>query len=68
MLDEVWYTTRRIELTANIVKRVENSPMARETAVKSLDDSYQKLKKRYLIPPCFSLFAYFFHTPVSFGI
>ena len=31
---------------------VECSPMARKSGVQSLVESYQRLKKRYLIPPC----------------
>ena len=31
---------------------VECSPMARETEVQSQVESYQRLKKWYLIPPC----------------
>ena len=34
---------------------VEYSPMARETGVQSPVESYQKLKKWYLIPPCLTL-------------
>ena len=36
-------------------KRVECSPMARETGVQSLVESYQKLKKGYLMPLCLIL-------------
>ena len=34
---------------------VECSPMARGTGAQSQVESYQKLKKRYLIPPCLTL-------------
>ena len=34
---------------------VECSPMARETGVQSQVESYQRLRKWYLIPPCFIL-------------
>ena len=34
---------------------VEGSPMARETRVQSLVESYQRLKNWYLIPPCLTL-------------
>ena len=34
---------------------VECSPMARETGVQSQVESYQRLKKWYLIPPCLTL-------------
>ena len=39
---------------------VECSPMAQETEVQSLVESYQRLKKRYLILPCltFSIMRY----------
>ena len=35
--------------------RLECSPMAQETGVQSQIKSYQRLKKWYLIPPCFKL-------------
>ena len=34
---------------------LECSSMARETWVQSLVESYQRLKKRYLMPPCLTL-------------
>ena len=34
---------------------VEGSPMARETGVQSQVESYQRLKKCYMIPPCLTL-------------
>ena len=34
---------------------VEPLPMARETGVQSQVESYQRLKKQYLIPPCLTL-------------
>ena len=39
---------------------VECSPMARETGIQSPVESYQRLKKRYLIPSCltFSVISY----------
>ena len=38
--------------TRTLAERLECSPMARETRVQSLVDSYQRLKKWYLMPPC----------------
>ena len=38
-----------------LVKRLECLPMARETRVQSQVESYQRLKKWYLIPPCLTL-------------
>ena len=38
-----------------LVKWVECSPMVRETRVQSLVESYQRLKKWYLMPPCLAL-------------
>ena len=35
--------------------RLECSPMARETWVRSQVESYQRLKKWYLMPPCLTL-------------
>ena len=38
-----------------LVKWLECSPMARETWVQSQVESYQRLKKWYLMPPCLTL-------------
>ena len=38
-----------------LAQRLECSPMARETWVQSQVESYQKLKKWYLMPPCLTL-------------
>ena len=38
-----------------LAKRLECSPMARETWVQSQVESYQRLKKWYLMPPCLTL-------------
>ena len=38
-----------------LAKRLECSPMARETLVQSQVESYQRLKKWYLMPPCLTL-------------
>ena len=40
---------------SSLVEWVECSPMVRETAVQSQVESYQRLKKWYLIPPCLTL-------------
>ena len=38
-----------------LVKKLEHSPMARETAVQSQVKSYQRLKNWYLMSPCLIL-------------
>ena len=38
-----------------LAQRLECSPMARETWVQSQVESYQRLKKWYLMPPCLAL-------------
>ena len=38
-----------------VLYRLECSPMARETWVQSQVESYQRLKKWYLMPPCLTL-------------
>ena len=38
-----------------LAQRLECSPMARETWVQSQVESYQRLKKWYLMPPCLTL-------------
>ena len=40
--------------TGSLTKWVECSPMVRETWVQSQVDSFQRLKKWYLRPPCFT--------------
>ena len=37
------------------IRVLECSPMARETWVQSQVESYQRLKKWYLMPPCLTL-------------
>ena len=41
--------------THTLAKRLECSPLARETWVQSQVESYQRLKKWYLMPPCLTL-------------
>ena len=42
-------------MTNPLVKWVECLPMARETRVQSQVESYQRLKKWYLMAPCLTL-------------
>ena len=42
-------------LYRTLAKGLECSPMARETWVQSQVESYQRLKKWYLMPPCLTL-------------
>ena len=44
-----------IYITGTLAQRLECSPMARETWVQSQVESYQRLQKWYLIPPCLTL-------------
>ena len=55
---KVWklsYCTIYIYIIWPLAKWVQSSPMVRETGVQSPVESYQRLKKRFLIPPCFAL-------------
>ena len=42
-------------LTGPLAERVECFLMAQRTMVQSLVESYQRLKKWYLVPPCLTL-------------
>ena len=52
VLKQVLYKNKKVILT----KRVECSPIVRETWVQSQVESYQRLKNRYLIPPCLTVY------------
>ena len=49
------YNKVLIRADRTLAKRLECSPMARETWVQSQVESYQRLKKWYLMPPCLTL-------------
>ena len=49
------FTRIYIYITGPLALRVESSPMARETGVQFLSESFQRLKKWYLTPPCVTL-------------
>ena len=50
-----YHTPKRVTLIYTELKWLECSPVARETRVQSQFESYQRLKKWYLMQPCWTL-------------
>ena len=53
--DEFYKKCLYIVYNRTLAKRLECSPIVRETWVRSQVESYQRLKKWYLMPPCITL-------------
>ena len=54
-LTELLEIEQSYHLTGSLAQWVECSPMVRERGVQSQVESYQRLKKWYLMPPCLTL-------------
>ena len=54
-MSRIWFSVFSKLNTYIPAKWVECSPMVRKTRVQSQVESYQRLKKWYLIPPCLAL-------------
>ena len=57
-----------LEYNLTLTWWLECSPMAPETWVQSQDESYQRLKKWYLMPPCLTLSIIMYGSRVNWSI